>query len=110
MKKPQILKQTLGHLNRVVETAGLSPYTVEEAQAENGEPVISLVSDRGRFNIYLQAWAPQQDFSVLLQRIKALPADALLLADFVNPVMAEKFRQKSAAFVDCAGNMHLRAQ
>ena len=108
MKKTQILKQTLGHLNRIAEQAGMSPYLAEEAQVDGGESVVALVSVQGRFNVRLQAWAPQQDFSVLLQRVKSLPADALLLADFVNPVMAEKFRQKSIAFIDCAGNMNLR--
>jgi hypothetical protein len=32
----------------------------------------------------------------------------LLIADFVNPVMAEKFRRRSISFVDCAGNLFIK--
>ncbi|NOQ87362.1 MAG: hypothetical protein GQ550_00410, partial [Gammaproteobacteria bacterium] len=47
------------------------------------------------YTVVLQAWAPQKDIGVLVTQVKSLPSTAILFADFINPVMAEKFRQRS---------------
>ena len=58
--------------------------------------------------IITQPWAPQKDINALIAQIKAAPDKAILMADFVNPVMAEKLRKRSIAFVDCAGNLSIK--
>ncbi len=56
----------------------------------------------------IQPWAPQKDIDALIKQMKLMPAGAILLADFVNPVMAEKFRRRSISFADCAGNLSFK--
>jgi len=58
--------------------------------------------------VMVQTWAPQKDFNTLVSQIKSFPEKAILFADFVNPVMAEKLRKRSIAFVDCAGNLYIK--
>jgi hypothetical protein len=58
--------------------------------------------------IIVQPWAPQKNINTLIAQIKAMPDKAILFADFINPVMAEKLRKRSIAFVDCAGNLSIK--
>lgn len=60
--------------------------------------------------IMVQSWAPQKDINALISQIKSMPGKAVLFADFINPVMAEKLRRRSIAFVDCAGNLSLKSR
>ena len=60
------------------------------------------------YAILLQPWAPQKDINALISQVKELPSPAMLFADFVNPVMAGKLRQRSISFVDCAGNCSIK--
>lgn len=60
------------------------------------------------YTVFAQPWAPQKDISALIAQIKSESSKAILFADFVNPVMAERLRQRSIPFVDCAGNLFIR--
>jgi len=45
----------------------------------------------------------------MISQFKSLPSPAILFADFTNPVMAAKLRQRSITFVDCAGNCSFKS-
>jgi hypothetical protein len=60
------------------------------------------------FAVLVQPWAPQKDIDSLVAQAKSLSAKTILFADFINPVMAEKFRRRSISFVDCAGNLFIK--
>jgi hypothetical protein len=60
------------------------------------------------FTVLVQPWAPQKDIDALVAQAKSLSAKTILFADFINPVMAEKFRRRSISFVDCAGNLFIK--
>ncbi len=106
MDRTQILKKGLNHINeRLSETEGV--FMVENNESTTDSENIVLVGSGQRYCALIQPWAPQQNFSALLKRLKAAPCKPILIADFVNPVMAEKLKRQSIAFVDCAGNMNL---
>ena len=102
--KQQILTKTLNHLNQ--QMTGMDRPAFQVKDTASGKDHVVLMQNNVRSVACIQAWAPQQNFSALLQRLRAMHA-GLLLADFINPVMAEKLKQQAIHFVDKAGNMYL---
>ena len=114
MEKKQILQQALQQLNAFAESelkdfAGDHVYTLSK-DIIDGVEQLSLKSEVSAqsYCVLVQSWAPQKDINSLISQLKSQPGKAILFADFVNPVMAEKFRQRSIAFVDCVGNLSLK--
>jgi len=113
VEKKQILQQALTRLNNFIENeAWLSPENnlfslARSTTAENHEQIISADTVQS-YTVFVQTWAPQKDINALISLIKLMPANTILFADFINPVMAEKFRRRSINFVDCAGNLSIK--
>ena len=116
MEKKQILQQALMQLNAFVRkqrrlAPGENVFALSEHALETGGAVALECSDLEQsFTVVVQTWAPQKDINVLISQIKSMSGKAILFADFVNPVMAKKFRQRSIAFVDCAGNLSIKSK
>jgi hypothetical protein len=114
MEKKQILQQALMQLNAFVrQQRQLAPnenvFSLPDHASGRDDTVTLECGDcEQSFTVVVQTWAPQKDINALISQIKSMPAKAILFADFVNPVMAEKFRQRSIAFVDCAGNLSIK--
>lgn len=49
-------------------------------------------------------WAQHANFGALVHQIKNLPEKGMLVADYVNPKMAERLRNEDIPFIDTAGN------
>lgn len=111
MEKKQILKDALSRLNAFAENK-LGTGANEAIATLSGDkaslPKLQLRDCEQAYLVHAQSWAPQKDIGALISQLKSLPEKVILFADFVNPVMAEKFRQRSIAFVDCAGNLSLK--
>ncbi len=109
-----MLQQALKQLNDcIVKDKGLASNVdlfFLSKGGENKDDVETISShDLGlTYAIFLQSWAPQKDIAALIAQIKSMPANTILFADFINPVMAEKLRQRSVSFVDCAGNISIK--
>ncbi|MCK5395011.1 MAG: hypothetical protein KAJ32_03420 [Gammaproteobacteria bacterium] len=114
MEKEKILQEALKLLNS---------FANEQMCSSSSEPVFSIKSsdsagnsvltiNHGEINndygIFVQPWAPQKDINALIAQIKSISPKTILFADFVNPVMAEKFRRRSISFVDCVGNLFIK--
>ena len=116
MEKKQILQVALQQLNDYLGSelnrpASAMSFSLVKQVLDDREVITLNGGDAGcQYTVLVQAWAPQKDINALISQIKSMPGKAILFADFVNPVMAEKFRQRSIPFVDCAGNMSLRDQ
>jgi hypothetical protein len=114
MEKKQVLQQALKRLNdhpvkemKLPSDEGL--FIVSKGLSSRDDAVtISSSRLALEYTVVLQSWAPQKDIGVLISQLKSLPSTTILFADFINPVMAEKFRQRSISFVDCAGNMSIK--
>jgi hypothetical protein len=114
VEKKQILLQALSKLNNFVGAEkGLSTderfYTLDGRYSrDNSDASIRCGESDLTYNIFVQPWAPQKDINTLISQFKALPSKTILFADFINPVMAEKFRRHSIPFADCAGNLFIK--
>ncbi len=110
MEKNQILQDACGQLNSVV--AGCTRQATAEAvftvSQTSDRTVLSSDKYALNYGVFVQAWAPQKDINTLISQLKSQPSKTMLFADFVNPVMAEKLRQRSIPFADCAGNVFIR--
>ncbi|MFV2004482.1 MAG: type IV toxin-antitoxin system AbiEi family antitoxin [Gammaproteobacteria bacterium] len=117
MEKNQILQEGLKQLNdyaRVSLTPEVSGDMFELAShsVENYDAVAINSSNNPEISYtgLVQPWAPQKDINALITQLKLMPSGAILFANFVNPVMAEKFRRRSISFVDCAGNLSIKTR
>ena len=112
MEKEKILQEALAQLNS---------FFSNKLNLGSGEPICSITgsADDGvltikhdeiglSYVIVAQPWAPQKNIDALITEVKSNASLTILLADFVNPVMAEKFRRRSVSFVDCVGNLFLK--
>ena len=114
MEKKQILHDALNQLNEYIsaEPASVSAEDLflsasREIDA-NGATTIQCKNPEQFYPVFVQSWAPQKDINALISQIKSVSSKAILFADFVNPVMAEKLRRRSISFVDCAGNAFIK--
>lgn len=108
MHKKQIESDALAHLNRFAEAKVGVQAVAALASNRDGLPRLKLQDNAQSYTVLTQPWAPQKDIAALIAQLKSLPDKGILFADFVNPVMAEKFRQRSIPFVDTAGNLSIK--
>jgi len=87
---------------------GLRLYALDEAATTGEQAVDALIEVEGypalRFSALLKKWAPQANLGALVEQVRRLPGRGMLVADFVNPVMADKLRELDIPFIDAAGN------
>lgn len=55
----------------------------------------------------VKKWAQQANFGALINQVKNLPEKGMLVADYVNPNMAEKLRHENVQFIDTVGNAYI---
>lgn len=52
----------------------------------------------------VKKWAPQANLGVLINQIMRFPGEGILVADYINPNMAEELRYQKVQFIDTVGN------
>jgi len=55
-------------------------------------------------------WAPQANLGALIAQIENMPGPGVLVADYVNPNMAEELKRRGVQFMDTAGNAYLKGR
>ena len=60
-----------------------------------------------RFTAEVKKWAQQKNMGAMLEQVRQLPGKGMLVADYVNPNMADKMREMDIPFVDTAGNAYI---
>ncbi|MCW8935871.1 MAG: type IV toxin-antitoxin system AbiEi family antitoxin [Gammaproteobacteria bacterium] len=60
-----------------------------------------------RFTAKVKRWAQQTNFGVLVNEVNQRPGKGMLVADYVNPKMADKLRELDVPFIDTAGNAYI---
>ncbi|MDH5190047.1 MAG: type IV toxin-antitoxin system AbiEi family antitoxin [Gammaproteobacteria bacterium] len=93
----QAVKQETGLRMRVKKTnAILNNYQVDALiQIDDTKQVVA---------VEIKKWAQQANLGALINQVKQLPKKGMLVADYVNPKMAEKLRHEGVQFIDTAGN------
>lgn len=86
---------------------GLRIRVEDKETTINDDRVDALIQIEGGKKLLaaeIKKWAQHANYDVLVNQIKHLPMPGLLVADYVNPKMAEKLRQEGVQFIDTAGN------
>lgn len=52
-------------------------------------------------------WAQQANVGALINQVKRLPIEGLLVADYINPKMAKNLREQGVQFIDGVGNAYI---
>ena len=59
------------------------------------------------FAVAVKRWAQHTNLGALIDQIRRLPGNGLLVADYVNPRMADALRRHGVQFLDTAGNAYV---
>lgn len=60
-----------------------------------------------QFAVEIKKWAQHVNFRAVVERVKKLPIKGILVADYINPEMAQRLRTENVQFIDAAGNAYL---
>ncbi|MCU7854287.1 MAG: hypothetical protein KZQ79_01100, partial [Candidatus Thiodiazotropha sp. (ex Lucinoma borealis)] len=87
------------------------PLQIDELEVREGpytlDAVLRLEGRNERLAAEVKRWAPQANLGALINQVQALPMKGLLVADYINPKMAEKLREQHVQFIDTVGNAYL---
>ena len=75
-----------------------------------GQPVDAILRIEGRgeeIPAEIKKWAQHANFGALVHQIQQLPQRGMLVADYVNPRMADRLRSQGIQFIDTAGNAYI---
>lgn len=92
------------------EETGLQITIIKNEFMGEGYPVDGLVelpNGVGQMAVEVKKWAAQANLGAIADKIKRLPMEGMLVADYINPKMAEKLRDKGIPFIDTAGNAYI---
>ncbi len=59
---------------------------------------------KARFAAEIKKWAQQANFGALVNQVKRMPGKGMLVADYVNPKMADRLRELEIPYIDTVGN------
>lgn len=98
----RILEKALQAIKR---EAGLH-LTLEDVQPANQYDRFDAAVriDGKRLFVEIKKWAQHANLGALIDQFHRLPERGLLVADFINPRMAEKLRAHDVQFIDTTGN------
>lgn len=93
--------------------AGLRLEIIEVNQEENNFRIDAILGVKGyepiQFAAEIKRWAQQANFGAVVEQVKRLPMKGLLVADYINPKMAERLREEELQFIDTVGNAYINA-
>ena len=82
--------------------------TVESEVMPYSDGFILELDDTGiQYSVELKRWAQQANIGTIVAQLRRMPPPSLLVADYVNPNMADRLREAGAQFIDAAGNAYL---
>ncbi|MGB5396672.1 MAG: type IV toxin-antitoxin system AbiEi family antitoxin [Gammaproteobacteria bacterium] len=93
----QLQRQTGIRLNLIEQQAGMADEVIDAIIEVEGYAALRFVG-------CVKKWAPQANFGALVEQVRQLPGKGILVADHVNPAMADRLRALDIPFIDTAGN------
>ena len=107
MFEHDLLEQALAAFRREtglrVEILAAEPRTDDHTV----DAAIEFPEHGGHFLVEVKKWAQQANLGALINQVRSLPGRGLLVADYVNPNMAQALREQDVQFLDTAGNAYL---
>ena len=71
------------------------------------DAIVQLEPGHKMLMVEVKKWAQQVSLGALINQIKELPGEGLLVADYVNPRMAGRLREQQVQFIDTVGNAYI---
>ena len=66
--------------------------------------IVALEPGNHLFTVRIKKWAQHGNLGALINQVKQLPGEGLLVADYINPRMVDTLRRQNIQFIDAAGN------
>lgn len=60
-----------------------------------------------RFAVAVKKWAQQANFGAMVNQLQQLPGKGMLVADYVDPMMADRLRDLEIPYIDTVGNVYI---
>lgn len=102
----EILNAAIAAVNRTA-AIKLKARTIKKGNQEFDAEITIEGYKKIRYAAEIKKWAPQANFGALVNRIKRLPGKGVLVADYVNPMMADRLRENGIQYIDTLGNAYL---
>ena len=104
-------REILDHaLQAVRHETGLRLH-VENTQVKHNnyrvDALIRIADGKQKLAAEVKKWAQHANLGALINQVQNLPEKGVLVADYVNPKMAEKLRQEGVQFIDTVGNAYI---
>ncbi|GAB5452787.1 MAG: type IV toxin-antitoxin system AbiEi family antitoxin [Halioglobus sp.] len=104
MKEAEVLDQAIEAFGK---ETGLRLLVIQREVFLNGHYIdaeIELPEGGKRVFVEVKKWAQHANVGALVDQVKRLPGEGLLVADYVNPKMAKRLKDLKVQFIDAAGN------
>lgn len=69
--------------------------------------LIRFAGQQKELAVEVKRWANNTNVGALINQIRQLPREAILVADYINPIMALKLKEEGIQFFDAAGNAYI---
>ena len=90
------------------------PMEIEEYDLEQGKTkfdgTLKIKGIKKPVNFELVKWAENQNTGVLIYKAKLIGEDGILIADYINPNMAQRLKDEGVQFLDTCGNAYINNQ
>jgi len=96
-------------LNAIEREAGVRLEVQErevEYRGKRVDAVLRIHPNGEKLFAEVKKWAQQANLGVLINHVRELE-EGILIADYVNPNMAERLRKEEIQYIDCVGNAYL---
>lgn len=97
-------------LEALARQTGFRLQVLKESTGNEGQPWDALLyspADKGKMPALVRNHAQHLNLGALVEQVRRLGSDALLVADYVNPPMAARLREQGVQFADMAGNAYI---
>ena len=110
-QKKGAAREILQHaIQAVAQATGLRLYTKDwdVRVADHGIDAVVRLDPGGKaLAVEIKKWAQHANLGALINQIEQMPHEGLLVADYVNPRMADKLRRQGVQFIDTLGNAYI---
>lgn len=102
-----VLDRALGAVEREAGLRLVIEQRETKAYRRQLDAVLRLAQGADHLAAEVKRWAGHANLGALIHQIKALPLQGVLVADYINPKMADKLRREDVQFIDTVGNAYI---
>lgn len=110
--KNEIEMEVLGKALRAIQHEAGVHLEITEEEVRYGayqiDAVLKLNPWGKKLFAEIKKWAPQANLGVLIDQVRRMPGEGILVADYINPNMAEKLREEQVQYIDTVGNAYIK--